>query len=74
MGDYNDSFSCFECHGYDGDHSTDCSYYGGRRSSGSGGLSELVFCFFVVIGILLMLIFPPLGAGLIWLGAYLTGQ
>lgn len=75
MSDYNEHFNCPECNGYGGNHYSECSSYEGNGSVGFGGsgLAKFVFGIFVVVGLFLMVACPPLGAGVIALGAYLTG-
>ena len=66
---------CPNCGGSDGNHFGDCIYDGAGGNSSLGGSlgGKLVFAGFCVVGVLLAVVFPPLGAGVILLGAYLTG-
>lgn len=60
-----------------GNHYNGCVYEGTSRygSSSLGGSSaeKFVFAIFCIVGILFGILCPPLGAGIIILGAEITG-
>jgi hypothetical protein len=73
-GDYG---HCWECHGDNGVHYPGCTFDGTGKGTpsyhmgGSDG-AKVVFSIFFIIGILIAAIAPPLGVGLIILGAKIT--
>jgi hypothetical protein len=68
---------CWECHGDDGIHYPGCIYDGtGKRGEscrmgGSDG-AKVVFFIFFMIGVFVAALVPPLGIGIIILGAKIT--
>lgn len=69
-------YHCSDCGGSDGNHFNDCIYDGvhsGSRKLGGDFTEKFVFAIFCVVGVLGALLFPPLGAGIIMLGAKITG-
>jgi hypothetical protein len=77
MSEFNDGGHCWECDGDGGNHYPGCTYEGtGKRGesyrpSGNGG-AQVVFALFVMVGIFVAVFLPPLGAGIIILGAKIT--
>jgi hypothetical protein len=76
-GYHGDNGHCWDCDGGNGNHYPGCSYEGtGKRGvsyrpSGNGG-AKFVFTLFLIAGIFVAALVPPLGAGIIILGAKIT--
>ena len=74
MSEYNNG-RCHECDGTHGAHYSGCSYDGVCGNVGFGGSGLSQFCFFIILifGAFVAAVLPPLGMGIIMLGAKITG-
>jgi hypothetical protein len=76
-GFHDDGGHCWECDGDNGNHYPGCTYDGtGKRGesyrpSGNGG-AQVVFALFLIAGIFVAALAPPIGIGIIILGAKIT--
>jgi hypothetical protein len=78
MSEYNgNNGHCCDCDGDNGVHYPGCTYDGTGKKGGSyrmGGRegAKLVFLIFLIIGLFIAAFVPPLGVGIIMLGAKIT--
>ncbi len=74
MGDYRNN-RCHECDGTGGNHYAGCDFDGDRGSGRLCGSDLGKACFFLIlfIGAFVTALCPPLGIGIIVLGAKITG-
>ena len=75
MNDYGNNTRCYECDGTHGNHYPGCTYEGKNGSGRLGGSAIGQFCFFIILifGAFITALCPPLGIGIIMLGAKITG-
>lgn len=75
MSEYGGNNHCHECDGLHGNHYPGCIYEGSSGRAGCGGsdLGKAIFFFFVIIGVFVAALCPPIGALIIVLGAKITG-
>jgi hypothetical protein len=78
MSEYHgDNGHCWECDGTNSNHYPGCTYDGtGKRGEsyrpGGNDGAKFVFAIFLIIGIFVAALAPPLGAAIIVLGAKIT--
>ena len=75
MSDYGKNNRCHECDGTGGTHYAGCDFDGNSGGGRLGGNTTGQFCFFVIllIGACVTAVCPPIGIGIIMLGAKITG-
>lgn len=75
MSEYRNEGRCHECDATGGSHYPGCSYEGteGRCRLGGSGLGKFFFMLIFLFGIFVAALCPPLGVGIIVLGAKITG-
>lgn len=74
MSGYNNQGRCHECDGTHGNHYPGCDFEGGGNARlGGSALSQFCFFVFLLFGAVVTAFLPPLGIGIIMLGAKITG-
>ena len=63
---------CSGCGDFGGNHFSGCEHGDGNTRLGGDFGAQIVFAIFVLIGVILGAVFPPLGAAIIVLGAKIT--
>lgn len=75
MDGYNNHGHCYECDGKYGTHYPGCDFDGnsGRAGFGGSGLAQFCFILIFIFGAVVAAFLPPIGIGIIMLGAKITG-
>lgn len=75
MSEYGGNNHCHECDGSHGKHYPGCTHEGSSGKAGFGGsdLGKVLFFLFLIFGVFVAALCPPIGVLIIILGAKITG-